>query len=181
MTILRERPKFLAMGAFAWALGTNIGVPVGGAIGQYTSWRWIFWINLPVCVIAFVGIIYALHLHEDHASFLSKLARIDYLGMSTFVGASTLLLFGLTAGGVMSPWKSATTLAPLILGIAGLGIFVIVEWKYAKQPMMPLRIFNNRTANQGFFGSFIHGSVLWAFAYYLIIFVSYRLHFFTRN
>ena len=101
--------------------------------------------------------------------------------MSTFVGASTLLLFGLTSGGVMSPWKSATTLAPLILGIAGLGIFVIVEWKYAKQPMMPLRIFNNRTANQGFFGSFIHGSVLWAFAYYLIIFVSYRLLFFTRN
>jgi len=102
---------------------------------------------------------------------MSKLARIDYLGIAIFVGATTLLLFGLTTGGVMNPWKSATTLVTLILGIVGIGAFVVVEWKFAEAPMIPLRIFNNRTANQGYFGSFIHGLVLWAFAYYLIIFV----------
>jgi hypothetical protein len=102
---------------------------------------------------------------------MSKLARIDYLGMGVFVGAITLLLFGLTTGGVMNPWTSATTLVTLILGIAGLGAFIVVEWKFPAEPMMPLRIFNNRTVNQGYFGAFIHGLVLWAFAYYLIIFV----------
>jgi hypothetical protein len=95
--------------------------------------------------------------------------------MGTFVSATTLLLFGLTTGGVVRSWKSAVTLSTLILGISGLGFFVVVEWKIAKEPMIPLRIFNNRTANQGYCGAFIHGLVLWAFAYYLIIFVSYLI------
>lgn len=50
---------------------------------------------------------------------------------------------------------------------------MIVEWKVAKEPMVPIRIFSNRTANTGFFGEFIHGLVLWAFAYYMIIFVRF--------
>ncbi|KFX94247.1 hypothetical protein O988_06403 [Pseudogymnoascus sp. VKM F-3808] len=170
MTTLRERPMFLAFSAFSWALGTNVGVPVGGAIGQYTSWRWIFWINIPLCVLALAGILYALQLHQDVSSLKSKLARIDYLGILVFIGASTFLLFGLTTGGVMNPWDSPTTLAPLGIGIAGLGVFVIVEWKFAYEPMIPLRIFHDRTANSGYIGAFIHGLVLWAFAYYLIIF-----------
>lgn len=70
----------------------------------------------------------------------------------------------------MHPWDSARTLAPLVIGIAGLGAFVVVEWKIAREPMIPLRIFHDRTANQAYVGAFIHGLVLWAFAYYLIIF-----------
>ena len=100
------------------------------------------------------------------------MARIDYLGIAVFVAATTLLLYGLTTGGTAEPWKSASVLAPLIIGFAGLAVFIIIEWKAAKDPMVPIRIFSNRSANTGFFGAFIHGLVLWAFAYYLIIFVS---------
>lgn len=103
------------------------------------------------------------------------MARIDYIGMFIFVASTTLLLYGLTTGGTADPWKSASVLAPLIIGFAGLGVFVVVEWKVAKEPMVPIRIFSNRTANTGFFGAFIHGLVLWAFAYYMIIFVSISL------
>jgi hypothetical protein len=71
--------------------------------------------------------------------------------------------------------NSASVLAPLIIGIAGLGAFVVIEWKVAKEPMVPLRIFSNRTANAGFFGAFIHGLVLWAFAYYMVVFVRLQL------
>jgi hypothetical protein len=100
------------------------------------------------------------------------MARIDYLGMFAFVASTTLFLYGLTTGGTVKPWDSAGVLAPLIIGTIGLGLFIVVEWKFAKEPMVPIRIFSNRTANAGFFGAFIHGLVLWAFAYYLIIFVS---------
>jgi hypothetical protein len=91
--------------------------------------------------------------------------------MFVFVVSTTLLLCGLTTGGTVKPWKSGGVLAPLTIGIVGLGLFIIVEWKGSKHPMVPLRIFSNRTANAGFFGGFIHGLVLWSFAYYLIIFV----------
>lgn len=103
------------------------------------------------------------------------MARIDYFGMFVFVASTTLFLYGLTTGGTVSPWKSGAVLTPLIIGIAGFGLFIIFEWKVPNEPMVPLRIFSNRTTNAGFFGSFIHGLVLWAFAYYLIIFVRCRI------
>jgi hypothetical protein len=119
------------------------------------------------------GLIWALHLHFEVTSLRSKMARIDYLGIATFVTSTTLLLYGLTTGGTAAPWSSAKVLAPLIIGFAGLAAFVVVEWKIPKAPMVPLRIFSNRTANAGFFGAFIHGLVLWCFTYYVIIFVCY--------
>ncbi|KAH8796991.1 hypothetical protein F5882DRAFT_458569 [Hyaloscypha sp. PMI_1271] len=76
ITTLRDRPKFLIMGAFAWALGTNIGVP-GGAIGEFSSWRVVFCINIPICVIGTAGLIYALHFYQETLSLRSKLVRID--------------------------------------------------------------------------------------------------------
>jgi hypothetical protein len=91
--------------------------------------------------------------------------------MAIFVASTTLLLYGLTTGGTSHPWKSASVLAPLIIGFMGLGVFILVESKLAKAPMVPVRIFSNRTANAGYFGAFIHGLVLWTFTYYFIIFV----------
>lgn len=152
-------------------------MPVGGAIGQYTSWRWVFWINIPICIPSIVGIVYALHLVRDKSSFKSKAARVDYLGITVFIAATTLLLYGITTGGTTNPWKSASVLAPLVLGVFGLGIFLLIEWKATKTPMVPLRIFNNRSGNTGFLGSFVHGLVLWASAYYIIIFVGSQLSF----
>lgn len=99
------------------------------------------------------------------------MARIDFLGMFVFVASTTLFLYGLTTGGTVKPWIAGGVLAPLVIGTVGLGLFIIVEWKVSKEPMVPLRIFSNRTANAGFSGAFIHGLVLWSFAYYLIIFV----------
>lgn len=91
--------------------------------------------------------------------------------MTVFVAATTLLLYGITTGGTTDPWDSVTVLVTLVIGVVGLGVFVLVEWKISKEPMVPLRIFSNRSANAGFFGALIHGLVLWAFAYYMIIFV----------
>jgi hypothetical protein len=122
------------------------------------------------------GLIWALHLHFEVTSLRSKMARIDYLGIATFVASTTLLLYGLTTGGTAAPWSSAKVLAPLIIGFGGLAAFVVVEWKIPKAPMVPLRIFSNRTANAGFFGAFIHGLVLWCFTYYVIIFVGHLIH-----
>lgn len=147
-------------------------MPVGGAIGEFTSWRWIFWINIPICVIGILGLSFALHLHQEVSSLRSKLARIDYLGIAIFIAATTLLLYGCTTGGTTSPWKSANVLVPLILGFVGLGIFVLVEWKVVKFAMVPMRLFLDGSSSASYFGAFVQGLVLWCFAYYMIIFVS---------
>ncbi|TVY31639.1 Efflux pump [Lachnellula occidentalis] len=170
ISTMSERGLYMAFAALAWSLGTNIGIPIGGAIGAYTSWRWIFWINIPICAISLVGLIICLNLQQDSSSFMKKLAQVDWLGLSFFTCASTLLLVGLTSGGVSHPWDSAEILAPLILGFLLFPAFIYIEWRVAVRPMMPLRIFKSRSAVTGFTTSFLQGLIVWCLTYYFIVF-----------
>ncbi|KAJ5673617.1 hypothetical protein N7507_002744 [Penicillium longicatenatum] len=170
ISTMSERGLYMAIAAFAWSLGTNIGIPIGGAIGERTTWRWIFYINIPVCVICIVGLLYALQLQNDTSSFVKKLGMLDWMGLGVFTCASTLFLVGLTSGGVSHPWNSAAVLAPLVLGAILFFVFILTQWRVSKRPTMPLRIFNDRSAIVGFVTSFLHGLVFWCVTYYMIVF-----------
>ncbi|KAJ6159732.1 hypothetical protein N7497_004269 [Penicillium chrysogenum] len=170
ISTMSERGLYMAIAAFAWSLGTNIGIPIGGAIGERTTWRWIFYINIPVCVICIVGLLYALQLQQDTSSFVKKLGMLDWVGLGVFTCASTLFLVGLTSGGVSHPWGSAAVLVPLVLGAVLFPVFIFTQWRVSKRPMMPLRIFNDRSAIVGFVTSFLHGLVFWCVTYYMIVF-----------
>lgn len=122
-----------------------------------------------------LGLCYSLNLKRDTSSLKDKLARVDYLGLGLFISGSTLFLVGVTSGGVSAPWASAKVLAPMIVGVTLCIVFIYVEWKVAKEPVIPLRIFNDRTAITGYSTSFLHGMVMWCFIYYFIVFVS-NLH-----
>lgn len=78
-----------------------------------------------------------------------------------------MLLLGLQFGGVVHPWSSATVICLILFGILLIGIFGINEWKYAKYPIMPLRIFSKRSNVAAIGVSFFHGLVFLSGAYYL--------------
>lgn len=170
ITTMEERSLYIGMTSAAWALGSNLGIPLGGVIGTYTSWRWVFRINIPICAICLVGLYWSLSLKTEIESFRVKLARVDFLGLCLFTSATTLFLYGITSGGVSAPWGSASVLAPTAVGVLLYVIFTLVQWKVAKEPMMPLQIFNDRSAITGYTSSFFHGIVIWCFIYYFIIF-----------
>lgn len=150
-------------------------IPLGGVIAEYTTWRWVFWINIPICVISLGGLITCLQLQQDTSSFVKKIRRVDWLGLSIFTSGSTLFLVGLTSGGVAAPWKAARTLVPLVLGFVLYCVFIYVQWKISPRPMIPLRIFNDRSAMTGFITSYLQGLIVWCLAYYFIIFVRQSL------
>lgn len=106
----------------------------------------------------------------DRSSLRKKLVRVDYLGIVLFIGSSTSFLIGLSLGGTQHPWSSAPIVVPLIVGATGFIAFLVVQWKM-KMPMMPLIIFVHRTAIAGFVGTFVHGLAIWAYVYYMIVFV----------
>jgi MFS family permease len=166
ITTMRERAKYQALSAFAWAIGVTAAVSP-----EVQCNIRIMLINIPLCVIPIVGLYWSLNLQIDTSSLKSKLARVDYVGLTLFSGASTAFLIGLTAGGTIHSWSSGRTIAPIVLGLALYAVFVIVEWKFSKAPMMPLRIFRDRTGNTGFLGAFFHGLILWCYIYYIVIFV----------
>jgi len=96
MVTLRERGKWFAMITLQWAIGSLIGPVIGGAFSEKTDWRWIFWFNIPFCVIAAIGIPVCLRLNHKEGSAWERLKSFDWFGSLIFVAAATSSLIPLT-------------------------------------------------------------------------------------
>jgi len=139
----------------------------GGGFAQNVTWRWIFWINLPIVGIAVVLILLFLKLHFKTSSFLSKLRRVDWVGIFLFTSSLTGFLIPVTWGGVQYPWNNWRTLVPLLVSGTGLVTFWIWIEFFAKEPLIRPQVVKNRTAAATYFGIFMHGLILWMVVYYM--------------
>jgi EmrB/QacA subfamily drug resistance transporter len=166
---LRERGKWFSLISAMWAVGTVFGPLLGGGFAQNVNWTWIFWINLPFIGVATPLVWFFLHIRRDstNESMCTKLGRVDWIGLILLVVSLTGFLVALSWGGVQYPWKSWHTLVPLIVCAFGLGLTLCYEYYIAKEPLIRLSVFANRTANLNYFGTVIHGLVLFCVLYYL--------------
>lgn len=95
---LRERGKWFALISLQWAVGSVLGPVIGGAIAEHSDWRWIFWLNFPFCVVAFVAIPVCLRLTHKAGSIFEKLKAFDWFGSFLFISSLTSFLIPLTWG-----------------------------------------------------------------------------------
>jgi MFS family permease len=167
MVPLRQRGKYVSLISVVWAVGSVSGPMIGGALAQNNAWRWIFYLNLPIIAIGFVGVLVFLNLQTRMKLLREKLSEIDYVGSVIFVASSTSFLIPMTWGGIMYSWSSWRTLIPMLIGAGGLALFCLYEAKFAKHTLMPMEIFNNRSTSLCYFTTFIHGTILWSVLYYL--------------
>ena len=134
----RERGRYMGFFGAVFGVTSVIGPLVGGFIVTNLSWRWIFYINLPIGAVALVVTTIVL------PSALTRVHHvIDYLGTILLAGAATGLVLLATLGGTTYAWVSAPI---AILGVASivlLAIFVMVEHR-AAEPVLPLKLFANR-------------------------------------
>lgn len=131
----RERGRYQAWFAGTWAVSTLAGPVVGGFIAGHYSWRWIFWGNIPLVLVALVMSYRALGVLRPHGGQ----APIDYPGAVLLIGAVTLLLLALSAGGVDVPWVSGRELALCVLA-GGLFWVLKAQQSRAKAPLLPGRL-----------------------------------------
>lgn len=167
---LRERGLWFGYQSGVWALGSVTGPIIGGVFAQKVTWRWIFWINLPFCGIGFVAVVLFLHLNKRLGSIYSKLLAFDWIGAITLTASATSFLMAISWGGVMYSWSSWQTILPLLLGAFGIIGFICFESYLAREPLIRFAVFKQRTAMVNYFGTFIHGVVLWCLLYYLPLF-----------
>ncbi|ORX86271.1 MFS general substrate transporter [Anaeromyces robustus] len=154
---LRKRGIYMGVVGAVFAFSSVIGPLVGGFFTDKLSWRWAFYINVPVGVIAVIVISLFVNIPTPPGSMMEKIKRIDFLGTFLLVATVVSLLLGLSWGGSKYPWSSATIIL-LFVGFAiGFTIYLIVEWKFAKEPLTPFQIFKNRNVGLSLFISFTLG------------------------
>jgi EmrB/QacA subfamily drug resistance transporter len=135
VTSVRERGRYQIYLASVWAVASLGGPSCGGFLADYLSWRWIFWINLPVGLLAFLFCRIALRrlvLHRVRHS-------IDYAGAVLMIAGVTALLLVSSWAGTELPWTSPIILVLAGTGIALFGLFALQEMR-AGEPILPPRI-----------------------------------------
>ncbi|KKY16916.1 putative major facilitator superfamily transporter [Diplodia seriata] len=164
---MRSRGQYFGIIGMVWALASALGPVIGGALTQRVSWRWCFYINLPLDGVAFAIIVIFLDVHNPRTPIGAGLRAIDWAGSLTVIGGTVMLLLGLEFGGVTYPWSSPTVVCLIVFGIVTIAVFLALEWKVAKYPIMPLRIFSNRSNLASLAACFLHGFVFISATYYL--------------
>lgn len=137
----KQRGKMMGVFSSVWSVAGLLGPLIGGYFVDQVSWRWIFYINVPVGIIALLLVIVFLHQPIER---LAK--KIDYLGAIMFTIAFSALLYALLSGGSRHTWDS-----PVIVGLfaASAVCFMLFLWieKRAEETMIPLSIFRIRVLN----------------------------------
>ncbi|KAI1862721.1 uncharacterized protein JN550_010058 [Neoarthrinium moseri] len=169
---LRERGNYMAIVFGMITVGTALGPMFGGLIVSYSTWRWAFYLTLPIGGVALVLLFVFLHVNYDRSNTLAtKISKLDWLGNAIFIGASSSVLIALSWAGSEYPWSSYEVLVPLIVGMVALAGFIGLEaTHFVANPMMPLHLFANRITSAVFALTFIHGiATMWAF-YFLPVY-----------
>lgn len=133
-----ERARVQGYLAGVWAVSSVIGPTLGGVFSQFVSWRWIFFVNIPVCVVAV-----ALLLRGFHEKVERRPHKIDFLGASLLAASTALIVLGVLEGGEAWAWNSPISIAVFGVGAVLLAAFIVVEKRVA-EPVLPLWVFGRR-------------------------------------
>ena len=148
---LKERAKMQAYFSGVWGLSSVVGPVIGGFITDQISWRWVFFINLPIGIAAAVIIGVALKEPKNKAK-----PTIDYAGALLLMAAISLIMLGLVESGTLAALFAPQTLLVLAAGIVLIVMFVWVESR-AVDPIIPFSMFRNRTVSVAVAAGFLAG------------------------
>ncbi|SPO06911.1 related to MFS multidrug transporter [Cephalotrichum gorgonifer] len=188
---LHRRPMFQGIFGATFGIASVVGPLLGGVFTTSVTWRWCFYINLPLGAITVAIIIFLLDIppprEEHHAvpgaetpadseqghgkkpGSWRKLRQLDFAGTSVFIPGIVCLLLVLQWGGVDHPWNSAVIIALLVLAAVLLSMFVVIQILLPDTATVPPRILSQRTMISAFLTIFCIGAHMMTFVYFIPI------------
>ncbi|KAK2752026.1 major facilitator superfamily transporter [Colletotrichum kahawae] len=173
---LKDRGKYQGMLSASIGLGASTGPFIAasmlrkGDTGSVEAWRWIFWVPPILATVCAMTIWLCLPLKPVTGSWREKLAKIDWYGLGAAMAGVLLLLIPLNSGGSIWPWHSEHVITMLVLGGFFFVIFAVIEKSVAKIPLIPLRLFGQRSTAVMYVQSALYDCVWQVNLYFLPIY-----------
>ncbi|MEU7023586.1 MFS transporter [Streptomyces sp. NPDC046203] len=161
----RERGRYQGLFGAVFGASSVLGPLLGGLFTQHLSWRWVFYINLPIGIVALFVIATVLHIRVGTTRH-----TIDYLGTFLIASIATSLVLVASLGGNTWAWASPQIIGLVVLGAVLLVWFVFVE-RRAAEPVLPLKLFRIRTFTLASLISFVIGFAMFGAMTYLPTFL----------
>ncbi|PQE25818.1 MFS transporter protein [Rutstroemia sp. NJR-2017a BBW] len=163
---MRTRTFYLSLLQMMWAIAGGLGPVVGGVFAQYASWRWVFWINLPISFIIFFLLWAFLDVHNPKTGIVPGLQAVDWYGICSMLAVVVTLLLGLNFGGNLVPWRSPLVICLLVASVLITPVFFLCERK-ARSPIVPLDIFGTVSNLMALVIGFAHDWAVFSTEFYL--------------
>ena len=160
MIPLRHRPRWFSIILLSWAIGTIAGPFLGSGFVEVSSFRWVFWINVPVCCLGVIILLVGATQLDGGAVTMEGLSRVDWVGCCLFILSTSGFLVGISWGGIQFKWNSYQTLVPIICSTCGLLSLVVWERKYAPFPFIRPSLFQSKSLCAAYLGAFLHGLIV---------------------
>lgn len=172
---LRRRGIWQGTGAVVYTAGMGLGAVIGGAVNDVVGWRWAFIGIAPVSLISGIGVaMFVPGYTDDTRSWRELLGRVDFAGAGTLVSSLVLLLIGLNHDGPELVTGLFVITVPL--GIALLAGFVWIEWRWAREPIIPLSLFRRRTVVAACLTAWFMSMAFYALTFYVPLYMKLLGH-----
>lgn len=163
---LEQRGNYQGILGSMVGLGNISGPLLAAAFTQRTTWRAFFWFLSPLAAICAAVDWLMLPNNMPKGSFRENLRKIDYLGVVTGSAGMIFLLIPISGGGTYFPWNSPLVIGMLVAGGIMTIVFILVEWKIAKLPMMPVYLWKNTPVAALLVQSFLMGIPFYAYVWF---------------
>jgi EmrB/QacA subfamily drug resistance transporter len=157
----RERGRYQGLFGAVFGIASVLGPLLGGFFTEQLTWRWVFWINVPLGLVALVTIQRTLHLPKKRVEH-----KVDYVGAALIVAGVSAILLVTVWGGQQYEWTSPTIIGLAVTGVAMIVAFVLWELR-VPEPLLPMRLFRNSVFTNTSIVSFLFGFTFFGAIIYL--------------